>query len=275
MAKHMDDEQPLIGKAYLYAVPVIVVILVLNLLFNQDARDLIGLKRDSKMSLGFLTQWVGGTAKSRLKKREIKPLTFSANDIDAFSQSFVDSKVPTIILQEPPRPVEDAKMQAATVHKGEDELGFSLWPVTIQGTFQDRDVKWNAIISGYYCKVGREISSSNTDRALYTILAIGRKSIWLAAYPPDLAKEKRPEIPTIEWPDVAMIVTERESALSTRRIPMGIRLANGAQVRKGQTLKYRNSDVQFKLKELWASMVIFEARKGDQIALLGCSLVAP
>ena len=281
MAKQTaDNEQPLIGKTYLYALPIILIILVLNLLFNQTARDLVGLKPTSTLSLDFFTSWFS-VSKGKTTQPVLKPLVLSASEIKAFQDSFIYDDVPIIVI--PPEPINivdsDNKKIAEENKKRQLEednrmlLLSSVWLVPIQGTFQDRQMRWNAIIAGQYCRVGRELVTEDPKRVTYSLLGIGHKAAWMIAYLPDIAVTNRPSVPDIDWPDIAMIVNERKSPKSSERVLTGIRLANGETIPKGSTLKYANTDVSFTVLELWPSMVIFEAKKGAQTALIGCSLV--
>lgn len=281
MAKQTtDNEQPLIGKIYLYALPIILIVLVLNLLFNQSARDLVGLKPTSTLSLDFFTSWFS-VAKGGKTQPVLKPLVLSASEIKAFQDSFVYDDIPIIVI--PPDLADTGNTNKTMIPGGKKDLLAeqervklllsSIWLVPIQGTFLDLQNQWNAIIAKQNCRVGRELVSENPEGVTYSLLAIGRNSAWMIAYHPSIAVTNRPSIPVIDWPDVAMIVDERKSPTSPQRVLTGIRLANGEIIPKGSTLKYANTDVSFTVLELWPSMVIFEAKKGPQTALIGCSLV--
>lgn len=283
MAKQTtDNEQPIIRQAYIYALPVILVILVFNLLFNQEARTLIGLKPTSPLSFSLFSGWFSHSS-GMTAQPVLKPLRLSANEIQAFTESFKIDLVPTNSVPDKieldPTTVDTAKTEAARKKKTLEEENHirmlaSIWPVPIQGTFQDRQMRWNAIIAGQYCRTNREIVSEIPERVSFSLVGIGRKSVWMIAYHPSIAVTNRPSVPTVDWPDVAMIVSVRENSYSSQRVPTGIRLANGQKIPKGYTLKYKNTDVTFTVMELWPSMVVFEAKKNDQIALIACSLVA-
>jgi hypothetical protein len=269
-----QTDPPLISKGYLYVLPVVVVGIVLNLLFNQEARDLVGLKQGKAFSLKGL---FGGRVSGPAAVPE-KPLTFSAADVRAFTESFTRSEVRVLVLPpETPSPDDEKRKREEEERRKREEAEKSLpppdlpWPVTVQGTFQDQQGRWTAIIAGHYCRTGKELVSDKPGRCVYKILAVGRKCVWLHAYPSD--KPEPPVLPDIEWPDVALIETAREGILKRRYVPARVRLANGVTVRKGDTLVYETTRVRFTAAELWEAGVVFEARQGEQSAKIACMLV--
>lgn len=272
-----QPDPPLISKAYLYLLPVIVVGLALNLLFNQEARELVGIKKGRAISLKGIFSKKSAVAPKPAQAE--KPLSFSAEDVRLFTESFTKSEIQVVVLPPEPPPDEDEnkKREEEERRKREEEEGKKEpppdqpWPVRVDGTFLDQQGRWTAIIAGHYCRAGKELVSDKPGRCTYKVLYIGRKCIWLHAYPSD--STETPALPMIDWPDVDMIETAREGLLKRRYVPVRVRLANGIAVEKGYTLKYEKTGVSFIVEELWASGVVFKALKDDQSAKIACMLV--
>ena len=273
-----QNDGPLVRKGYLFAVPVILVAIVLNLLFNQEARSLVGLKPGKTFSLKEL---FGGKAVAAAPAvAPAKPLSFSAADVRAFTESFTKREVQVMVIPPPPPPPPPSTHDNEVGKSGGSKAPPPPppppdvpWPVTVQGTFRDQKGRWTAIIAGTYCRAGKQLVSATTNRCAYTLLGVGRKCVWLHAYRSD--KPEPAVLPDIEWPDVEMIETDREGLIKRSYVPARVRLANGVTAKKGDTLVYATSNVRFTVKDLWGIGVVFEAKKNDQSATIACMLVSP
>lgn len=294
----MQNDPQTARKGFLYMLPLIVAGIALNLLFNQEARSLVGLKPGKTLSLKGL--FGGSRARSPAAQPvQRKPLAFSADEMRAFTESFTKTEVKVLVLPPDLKKLEEERRkqreadEAAKITEQEfkkkqekekeeerarrlaeeERLKSTPWPVPVQGTFKDSQGRWTVIIAGRYCQPGKELVSDRTNRCAYTILSVGRKCLWLHAYRPD--QPRPPILPDIEWPDVALIETAREGVFKRGYVPTNVVLANGQKVRKGDTLVYPASAVQFKIADLWNIGVVFEAVKGDQSAKIACMLVGP
>ena len=273
-----QNDAPLVRKGYLYLLPVILAVLVLNLLFNQDARNLVGLKPGKTLSLKGLLG--GKQVVAAPVAAPAKPLTFSAEDVRAFTESFTKREVRVMVIPPPPPPPppppstnEVGKSGGSKPPPPPPPPPDVPWPVPVQGTFQDRQGRWTAIIAGQYCRAGKQLVSAQTNRCAYTVLWVGRRCVWLHAYRSD--KPEPPVLPDIEWPDVSLIETVREGLIKRSYVPTRLRLANGVTAKKEDTLAYATTKVRFTVKELWETGVVFEAKKDDQSAKIACMLVSP
>lgn len=294
----MQNDPPTARKGFLLMLPLIVLGIALNLLFNQEARNLVGLKPGKTLSLKGLF----GGARAKLPVSapvQRKPLAFSAAEMRAFTDGFTKTEVKVLVLPPDLKKLEEERRKKSDADEiakrtaeaqkiaqakqaeaerlerlaEEERLKSTPWPVPVQGTFKDSQGRWTGIIAGRYCQPGKELVSDRTNRCAYTVLSVGRNCLWLHAYRPD--QPRPPILPDIEWPDVALIETAREGVFKRGYVPTNVVLANGQKAKKGDTLVYPSSAVQFKISELWGIGVVFEAVKGDQSAKIACMLVGP
>lgn len=290
-----EKDSPVVRKGFIYLLPVIVAGIALNLLFNSEARNLVGLKAGKTFSLKNI--FCGWNKKLSVQPADaVKPLTFSPEEIRVFTESFTKSDVKVLVMppdlktgEEERKRREDENKEKEQKLKEEEERKkaeeaertwqieeeerrkSTPWPVTIQGTFVDHKGRWTAIIAGKYCQPGKEIVSDQTNRCAYTILSVGRNCVWLHAYRSD--KPRPPDLPDVEWPDVSMIESVHEGLISRSYVPVRVRLANGKTAKKDEKLVFETMNMFFTVKELWGSGVVFEAAKADKSAKIACMLV--
>jgi hypothetical protein len=262
-----SPDKSMVGKFYLYLLPFILLSIVLNLVFNEEARSYVGLKPGKALSLGSLFGRQGG-ARSPVAA-PVQPLTFSADEVRAFTDGFTKREVRVCVTPPPPplpvAPQTNSRPEAAQVSA--PPMG-TPWPVRVQATFKNLQGNWTVIIASQYFRAKQTFESDQPNRCAYAVLAVGRKCVWLQAYP--LKGEEPPALPDVEWPDVLFIDSGRNG-----QVPVSVRLANGVSAKKGDTLMYEDTQVRFTVKELWSTGVFFEAIKDDKEALIACMLVNP
>lgn len=261
-----SSDKSVVGKFYLYLLPFILLSIVLNLVFNQEARSYVGLKPGKALALGSLFGHQGGALAP--VAAPVKPLTFSADEVRAFTDGFTKREVRVCLT--PPPPLAAAPQTNSLPERAQVSAPptGAPWPVRVQATFKDLQGDWAVIIASQYFRTKQTFESDQPNRCAYAVLAVGRKCVWLQAYP--FKGVEPPALPDVEWPDVLFIDSGRNG-----QVPVSVRLANGVSAKKGDTLTYEATQVRFTVKELWATGVFFEAIKDDKEALIACMLVNP
>ncbi len=268
-----NEDQPLVGKKYLIMLPVLLAFAVWNVFFNPECRKLLGLKQGKTVSISSWFKFKPGAKPTA--SRPLTKLSFSAEDLTTFTSSFTNEQISVVVIT-PPK--IDKQEEESDADKGDGALEPPEppkdvpWLVPLQGTFADSQGRWTAIISGQYCREGKQILSSSQNRCAYRILSVGRNSVWVQAYPRTASSP--PPLPKITWPDVSSIVLAREGNRGRSYVPTAIKFINGVTAGKGDVLEYRTMKTRFTVKELWHSGVIFEAEKGDERALIGCMFIS-
>ena len=272
-----QSNPPLLSKKYLYVLPVVILLVAWNLLFNPDARKLVGLKQGS--SLPSLSDWFkhkkgGGAAP------QAKPPVFSAEEMKAFTDSFTQREVKDICIPAPvvDKPselaVQDKKQQEEQDRKkreqeAEQKKIASLWPAGVQGVYKDMKGQWTAIISGKNVHTGNRLTLGRNDLCDYSLLALGQRCAWMQVLLPGDATSV--SLPDIEWPDVKLVELAR---VNGKYEPTGVILGSGDKLKEKEALEYKTTGARFTVKKLWLNGVVFEAIKGGAHVMIACMLVS-
>ena len=277
------SDSSLLGKKFLYVLPVLVVLIAWNLFFNPDARELLGLKKGKAISFDFFKRKGGVAAVSAVKAPK-----FSAEEFGVFEQSLTQRELPqglvivtNVAEATPPRETEEerlARLDKERVAKETDakkKLAY-LWPVRVQGAYQDLQGRWTAIVAGHNVYVHDKLASGREDKCVYSVLAVGQQCGWMRVVPPGLNSAELAKLPeSVVWPDVALIELDKTGIFRREYVPARVRLGNGTTLGKNDALKYKATGTTFKVKELWMNGVVFEVSNSDASAEVACVLVTP
>ncbi len=274
-----QSDKPLVGKTHLYLFALIAAGAVLNLLFNPEARRLVGLEKWKGLSFSFLSR-----GRQPAAAEKVKPPAFSAEELTAFTQSFTQREVKDIYIPPPPPPPppkvdpkeeqrgKDAELAEKKKREEEEarrKLAY-LWPVCVQGSYRDLQGRWTAIVSGYTVRAGDNLVSGKDGFCRYSLLSVGQRCAWLQVHAPG---EAASELPEIEWPDVELIELRDAGGGSRNYRPDSVRLGSGHKLKVNDVIEYRSTGARFIVKQLWLSGVVFEAVKSKTRVQIACSLV--
>lgn len=277
-----QSEKPLIGKFHIGFFVLIVLGAGFNLLFNPEARKLVGLSRNGGLSVIVKKLFQGHTSVVVRAAAKTAQPSFSAEELTAFTQSFTQREVKDIFVPPPPPPPVDPKEelakkeseQKAAQKRAEEEARQKLaylWPVCVQGAYRDLQSRWTAIVAGHNVRVGDCLASGRNDLCRYALLSVGQRCVWMRVSPP--GESAVVALPDIEWPDVELIELKDAGVVKRDYKPDCVRLGSGEKLKVRDALEYRGTGARFIVKQLWMSGVVFEAVKGDAHVEIACSLV--
>lgn len=279
-----NEGKPVVSKGYLYLLPVIMIGLGLQLLFNNEFRSLLGMRQIK----GLISEKQavikdGGSAVSPVKKKE-----FNSEDASRVADYLSGIKTPIVVppvvinvTSTPPvisDPVTNIVCGGTSLTAAVQRVE-TIWPFVTRGICAGEFGERAAIIGGVSdyranCVKGMRLESSDTNNCTYTILHVGERCVWVEAC--SRAGEGRSSLPVISaWPVLKKIVREYDHNKGGYK-PVRVEFADGAKLTPGQSYKWSSDPgLTFTLSSFLNDVgVVFDIESGTNTIKVVCSVVA-
>ncbi len=255
----MQDNQskPVVRKAYIYLLPLIVVGVILQLIFNSEVRKLVGLrpskKSVSRKAIDLEEKSPSGELAAE-KAFDAKGISAFANYITWFKPQKTELPTNVVVIVEPPTkvvvivepPTSEVVIVVSELQTNVVRNVEKLWPFITRGICVGENQEPVAIVDGISvhdgCFKGTRMEPSSTNRCAYVVLHVGERCVWAEAcpragsLPPVLVHE-------IKWPAVNKIVREYDEKTGGY-VSAKLLFADGKSTRPGQSYNFNGSSMQ-------------------------------